>query len=237
MAEFQIIILFSLLSGSTVFLGGLLSYYFGDHVKSGLVKAEIIHSSTAFGGGILMAAVALVLIPEGMQALSLVPMAICFMAGAIAFFLIDRYIQRKGGTIAQLLGMLSDFVPEAIAMGAVFSQNPQLGILLAIIIGIQNFPEAFNAYLELKIIYSAKKCLIILFLLSFSGVASALLGYYFLSDMPITIGALMIFSSGGIVYLIFQDIAPLSSMKKNWIPALGACLGFLVGMIGLKILG
>lgn len=237
MAELQIILLFSLLSGSTVFLGGLLSYYFGDHVKSGLIKAEIIHSSTAFGGGILMAAVALVLIPEGMQALSIIPMAISFLTGAITFFFLDRYIQRKGGTMAQLLGMLSDFVPESIAMGAVFSQNPQLGILLAIIIGIQNFPEAFNAYFDLKTRYSAKKCLAILFLLSFSGVVSAFAGYYFLSGMPKTIGALMLFSSGGIIYLIFQDIAPLSKMKKNWIPALGACFGFMVGMIGLKMLG
>ncbi|WP_432410135.1 hypothetical protein [Rasiella sp. SM2506] len=139
--------------------------------------------------------------------------------------------------MAQLLGMLSDFVPESIAMGAVFSQNPQLGILLAIIIGIQNFPEAFNAYQDLKSSYSVRKCLIILFLLSFLGVVSALAGYYFLSSMPMAIGALMNFSSGGIIYLIFQDIAPLSSMKKNWIPALGACFGFLVGMIGLKMLG
>jgi len=237
MTELQLVLLYSLLSGSTVFLGGLLSYYFGIYVKSGLVKAEIIHGSIAFGGGILMAAVALVLIPEGMQALSLVPMIIFFLAGAIAFFFIDRYIERKGGTMAQLLGMLSDFVPEAIAMGAVFSSNPQLGILLAIIIGIQNFPEAFNAYLDLRSSYSTSKCLMILFLLSFSGVASASVGYFFLSGMPMVIGALMLFSSSGVIYLIFQDIAPLSRIKKNWIPALGACFGFLIGMIGLKMLG
>ncbi len=237
MTELQLIIVYSFLSGSTVFLGGILSHYFGEHVKSGLIKAEIIHISIAFGGGILMAAVALVLIPEGMKVLSMLPMTICFLAGAIAFFLIDRYIERKGGTIAQLLGMLSDFVPESIAMGAVFSKDINLGILLAIIIGVQNFPEAFNAYPELKSSFTAKKSLIILFFLSFSGVASAIAGYYFLSGMPRMIGALMLFSSGGIIYLIFQDIGPLSSIKKSWIPALGACFGFLVGMIGLKLLG
>lgn len=237
MTELQLILVYALLSGSTVFLGGLLSHYFGAHIKSGLIKAEIIHSSTAFGGGILLAAVALVLIPEGMEALSLMPMVICFLCGAIAFFFIDRYVERKGGTMAQLLGMLSDFVPESIAMGAVFLYNPKLGILLAIIIGIQNFPEAFNAYLDLKLRYSARKCLIILFLLSFLGIVSALAGYYFLSGMPKAVGALMLFSSGGIIYLIFQDIAPLSRLKKNWIPALGACFGFLIGMIGLKLLG
>lgn len=237
MTVLQLVLMYSLLSGSTVFLGGLMSHYFGEHMKSGLVKSEIVHSSIAFGGGVLLAAVALVLIPEGMKVLSITAIIISFLVGAIVFFFTDRYIERKGGTIAQLLGMVSDFVPESVAMGAVFLQDSQLGILLAIMIAIQNFPESFNAYLDLKASYSAKKCLIILFLLSFSGVISALAGYFFLSGMPKTIGALMLFSSGGIIYLIFQDIAPLSRLKKNWIPALGGCLGFLVGMIGLKMLG
>jgi ZIP family zinc transporter len=102
--------------------------------------------------------------------------------------------------------------------------------------GIQNLPESFNAYLDLKSSYSTTKCLLILFLLSFSGVVSALVGYYFLSGMHMTIGVLMLFSGGGVIYLIFQDIAPMSRLKKNWIPALGASFGFLVGIIGVKVL-
>jgi len=47
----------------------------------------------------------------------------------------------------------------------------------------------------------------------------------------------MLFAASGILYLTFQDIAPLSKMKKNWYPALGASLGFLVGIIGKKIIG
>ena len=46
----------------------------------------------------------------------------------------------------------------------------------------------------------------------------------------------MVFASGGILYLIFQDIAPNVSQKKSWLPALGANLGFLVGMIGEKLI-
>lgn len=237
MTNLALVIIYSILSGSTIFIGGILSYYFGDHVQSGLVKEEIIHLSVAFGGGILLAAVGLVLVPQGMQALSLVSILICFPAGTFTFFFIDRYIEQKGGTMAQLLGMLSDFVPESIAMGAVFSQNSKLGILLAIIIGIQNLPESFNAYMDLKNSYSSRKCLGILFLLSFAGIISALIGYHFLSDRPMIVGALMLFSAGGVIYLIFQDIAPLSKLKANWIPALGACLGFLVGMVGGKLLG
>lgn len=237
MTELQEIITYSMLAGATIFFGGLMSHYFGDHVKASLIKAEIIHLSIAFGGGILMAAVGLVLVPEGMRVLSLAPTVLFFSLGAIAFFYLDRYTQRKGDTLAQMLGMLSDFIPESIAMGAVFSQNSQLGLLLALIMGIQNLPEAFNAYTDLKSSYSTTKCLVILFLLSFSGVVSALIGYYLLSGMDMTIGALMLFSGGGVIYLIFQDIAPMSRLQKNWFPALGASFGFLIGMIGVKVLG
>jgi ZIP family zinc transporter len=85
--------------------------------------------------------------------------------------------------------------------------------------------------------YSAKKSLFILFFLSFSGVIAAIFGYYLLSNMPKLTSSMMLFSSGGILYLIFQDIAPMSKLQKSWFPALGASFGFLVGMIGQKILG
>jgi zinc transporter, ZIP family len=48
--DVESIIIYSLFSGSTIFLGGLLSYYFGDHVDAGKIKSEVIHTATAFGG-------------------------------------------------------------------------------------------------------------------------------------------------------------------------------------------
>jgi len=63
------------------------------------------------------------------------------------------------------------------------------------------------------------------------------LGNFFLSDKTIITQGFMLFSAGGIIYLIFQNIAPLSKIKKHWEPALGAVFGFLVGMIGTKLLG
>ena len=225
-----------MLAGVSIFLGGLLSHYFGRHLKSGFIKQEIIHISIAFGGGLLLAALSLVLVPEGMKALTLGWVVLFFSLGTVSFFLLDRYIAKKGRTVSQLMGMLLDLIPESITMGAVYSSNNQLGLLLAIVIGLQNLPEAFNAYMDLKRIYSARKSLFILFVLSFSGLGAALMGFYLFSESPKIIGALMLFSSGGMIYLIFQDIAPMSKLKKNWIPALGASLGFLMGMVGLKLL-
>ncbi|MCP5004948.1 MAG: divalent cation transporter [Planctomycetes bacterium] len=232
------IIMYSSLAGVTVFLGGLLSKYFERYFRDGLVKEEILHTSIAFGGGIIIAAVAFVLVPKGMNELSLPPMAILFLAGAIIFFFLDRYIEKKGGTIAQLLAMLMDFVPEAIALGAVFATDHNLGLLLAIFIGLQNLPESFNSYLDLRNSgYTSNKCLLVLFLLSFTGVFAAVSGYYLLSNLPQLTASMMLLSSGGILYLIFQDIAPISKLQKSWFPALGVNFGFLVGMIGQKILG
>ncbi|RZN16376.1 MAG: divalent cation transporter [Methanosarcinales archaeon] len=232
------IILYSSFSGVTVFLGGLLSKYFVRYFQDGLVKEEVLHTSIAFGGGIIIAAVAFVLVPKGMDILPLAPMAILFLTGAVIFFFLDRYIEKKGGTISQLLAMLMDFVPEAIALGAVFATDHNLGLLLSIFIGIQNLPESFNSYLDLRNSgYTSKKCLSILFFLSFSGIFAAISGYYLLSNMPQLTASLMLLSSGGILYLIFQDIAPMSKLQKSWVPALGVNFGFLVGMIGQKILG
>ncbi len=231
------IVLYSFFAGITVFLGGLLSKYF-EKFHKGVLKEEILHLSVAFGGGIIFAAVAFVLAPRGIELLSLGPLVILFLAGAIAFYLLDRFIEQKGGSAAQIMAMLMDFIPEAIALGAVFAHDHRLGLLLALFIGLQNFPEAFNSYLDLRNSgYKSRKCLLILFFLSFTGIFAAIAGSLLLSNKPQLTASLMIFSSGGILYLIFQDIAPGSKMQKSWVPALGATFGFLIGMIGQKLLG
>ena len=42
----------------------------------------------------------------------------------------------------------------------------------------------------------------------------------------------MLFASGGILYSVFQDIAPQVPLQRHWAPPLGAVAGFLLGMIG-----
>jgi zinc transporter, ZIP family len=46
----------------------------------------------------------------------------------------------------------------------------------------------------------------------------------------------MTFASGGILYLLFQDIIPESKLDKNYLTSLGASIGFLIGVIGEKII-
>ena len=48
------------------------------------------------------------------------------------------------------------------------------------------------------------------------------------APFALTIGGIMLFASGGILYLIFQDIAPQSRLDRHWGPPLGAVLGFCI---------
>jgi len=227
------LILFSGIAGVTVFIGGILAHYFNHHIKESPVKYEITHTLMSFGSGIILSAVALVLIPKGMEELELLPMASSFLVGAILFMLLDQYLSKKGGRTATLLAMMMDFVPESIALGAVFAVDLRLATFLAVLIGLQNLPEAFNSYRDLILSgFTTKKTLIIFFLLSFFGIFGALAGHFLLSKHQELTAHLMTFASGGILYLLIQDIIPEGTLEKNHLTSLGATLGFLVGIIG-----
>ena len=62
------------------------------------------------------------------------------------------------------------------------------------------------------------------------GPIAGLCGFFFLSNHQAILGAIMLLSSGGILYLIFQDIAPQSRLEKHWAPPLGAVFGFCVAL-------
>ena len=168
------LIVFSGFAGITVFIGGILANYFNHHIKESPVKYEIIHTLMSFGSGIMLSALALVLIPEGMEQLNLLPIVFSFLFGAILFMIINQYLAKKGGKSATLLAMLMDFIPESIALGAVFAIEPNMALLLAVFIGLQNLPEAFNSFRDLiQSGFTVRKTLILFFFLSFFGIVGA----------------------------------------------------------------
>ncbi|WP_435979702.1 ZIP family metal transporter [Psychrobacter sp. DM4] len=231
------LIVFSGFAGITVFVGGLLANLFNHHVKDSPIKYEIIHTSMSFGAGIILSALALVLVPKGMEELGVWSLIGSFLLGAMIFMVIDYRLAKSGSQQATLLAMMMDFVPESIALGAVFAIEPQMALLLAVFIGLQNLPESFNSFRDLvQSGYSVKKTLIIFFALSFFGIISALIGHYLLREEPQLTAHLMIFASGGILYLLIQDIIPESKLDNNYLTSLGATLGFLVGVIGEMII-
>jgi ZIP family zinc transporter len=236
MSHIVIIVLASWLAGFAAFMGGMLARIEGTAETT--AKREIVHGVVAFGGGILVAAVAFALVPEGMAALTPVTLATTFLVGGLAFCFLDAQLSKQGGTKAQFMAMLMDFLPEAISLGAVFGHNNRLGILLAVFIGAQNLPEGFNSFREIvEAGAKPRRALTALLAISVLGPIAACIGYLFLKEQLKLSAGIMSFAAGGILYLIFQDIAPKSKMRRHWTPPLGAVLGFIVGMIAKQAIG
>ncbi len=222
-------------AGLTAFLGGGVASLRQNLLASGSGQT-FSHGMVAFGGGVLFAAVAFALLPEALAYLPLFLLAVTFIGGGAAFALIDRQIARSRGVGAQFVAMLVDFVPEAISLGAVFGHNHRLGYLLAGFIGLQNAPEGYNAFREMVGAgRNGKSTLLLLLGVSVLGPIAAVLGYTTLQNAEIITAGIMSFAAGGILYLVFQDIAVQARMAGHAAPAIGAVLGFAVGMIGNEL--
>lgn len=226
----------AVLAGITIPIGAHLACIEGFQRK--WLQEELRHGIIAFGGGVLLSAVSLVLIPEGSAVLPGSMVILAFLLGGLTFFALDLLLARRGSSASQFMAMLLDFIPEAIAMGAALASGEPIGVLLALLIALQNLPEGFNAFREMKSagMRSVRRTLMAFWLLVLLGPACAFLGFAVLSDHPPLVGAIMIFASGGIIYLMFQDIAPQAVLKHHWGPALGAVLGFLVGLAGQLVI-
>ncbi len=226
------ILIATTLAGAAIPLGALLASR--ESIRPRWLETELRHGIIAMGGGILIAAVALVLVPESLGRLPIWAVLLCFLSGGAAFGALGDFLARRDTPVSNLVAMLTDFIPEAIAMGAAFATGGSAGMALALFMFLQNLPEGFNAYREM--IDSGKiprhRLLIMFAALVPVGPIAGVAGYYLLGGLPMVIDGLLLFAAGGILYVVFQDIAPQAKLKKHWLPTLGAVVGFALGLLG-----
>jgi len=227
----------TLLAGLAMPLGGFIASR--EHIQNDWLEQEFRHGVMAFGAGALLAAVALVLVPEGRAVLSIPAVLVSFMGGGLVFMQLDRWLARRKSERAQLVAMLADFIPEALALGAALAAGSSAALLLALLMAAQNLPEGFNAYRELRVQsqVARRKVLLAFVAMALLGPLAGLAGYLWLVNWPELVGAMMLFASGGILYLVFQDIAPQVPLKKHRAPPLGAVAGFMLGLLGQMLIG
>jgi ZIP family zinc transporter len=224
-------------AGLMIPLGGYLARI--ERLQTRWLEQEFRHGMMAFGGGILIAAVAFVLVPEGLPLVSLGPGLAAFFGGGVLFALFERLRKRRGGANAQFNAMLTDFVPEAISLGALIASGSADAALLAFFIGAQNLPESFNAFREIMDAGKRRpaRVMISFFALAALGPLAVLAGYLFLSDMPMVTGSIMMAAAGGILVLMFQDIAVKAHLKYSQAPSLAALGGFALGIVAMALVG
>lgn len=132
------------------------------------------------------------------------------------------------------MALLLDYLPEALALGAVLVIDPAAALLTAALIFLQNVPEGFSAWREMSADGSIpKRRLWLLFALAVPlGPLCAWIGRDVLADTPLLLGAILATAAGGILYLLFEDIAPQTRLETSTRPALGAVMGFALGLAG-----
>ena len=91
MGDFHVMLAFATATGGCILAGGLLARI--ERIRPLWLENEFRHSVIAFGGGALIAAVALVLVPEGMMQLGSPWASVSlFLAGGLLFFLVEAQI-------------------------------------------------------------------------------------------------------------------------------------------------
>ncbi|QEF97961.1 ZIP Zinc transporter [Stieleria maiorica] len=230
------LVLCTAVAGGAIPLGGVVASF--ENIRPRWLEEEFRHTVIAFGGGALLSAVALVLIPDGAELIATWETVTAFAAGGLCFWGLQILLDRSQSSASQLVAMLSDFVPEVIALGAVISGGKSGAILLAVIITLQNLPEGFNAYRELRSGGLASRKILFWFMIAaILGPLLGFLGYHLLADEPRILGWMQVFAASGILYLVFEDIAPQATLNNSSFPPLGAVFGFLLGLFGKLLEG
>ena len=124
MDPFVEMLLWTTLAGACIPIGAGLAHI--EHFRSQWLEQEFRHFVIAFGGGVLVGAVALVLVPEGAERLP-EPLAVAglMLAGGGAFMMIDRIQARAKQATPQFTAMAADFLPESLALGGMFRRQPR----------------------------------------------------------------------------------------------------------------
>lgn len=236
MPELLNIVLLTAMAGAAIPAGGAIAAV--ERIRPYWLETEFRHFVIALGGGVLLAAVSLVLVPEGIKGLSPAGATLSMVGGGLTFMAIDVLLNRFRTQASQLVAMLADFLPEALALGAMFASGASAAPLLALLIALQNLPEGFNAFRELKAAGGMSDTRLLLTFLALVplGPAAGLAGMLWLAAYPVAVSAVMLFAAAGILYITFQDIAPQARLERHWSPPLGAVAGFLLGLLGHMML-
>ena len=224
-------------AGACIPLGALLARI--RWFRPNWLDSEFRHFVIALGGGVVLAAVALVLLPQGTEYVGSPLLAVgCFLLGGVAVWLLERKLGQSKRESPMLLATLLDYLPESLALGGAFAAGAPGAVLLALLIGLQNLPEGFNTYREMCRggRHNHNHVLLKLTLLVPIGPLVAAIGWFVLADDTVLLGASMLMASGGLLYLVFQDIAPQSRLKAHWFPPMGAVCGFALALLGQLLL-
>jgi ZIP family zinc transporter len=212
------------LAASSLVIGGLL----------GLARPwpdRLVGLVLAFGAGALISAVSFDLFEEGTRIGSRGTVAVGLAAGALAYFLLDRVVERdpEAGAGASLaLGALLDGIPEQAVLGIGIAAGDGVGVGLLVAIFVSNLPEAIGGSADLRAGGHSDATIMKLWAAVAAICTLAAVGGYAIADatggdLQATIDG---FAAGALLVMLVDTMIPEATRKSGLPAGLATVLGF-----------
>ena len=198
-------------------------------------------------GGIMLAATVFSLLVPALEEGTVGEVVLGFVCGAALLALLDVYMPHAHARFAEglqgrqerraalMLGALTIHnLPEGLAVGVAFAAGgPELGVPIAIAIGIQNVPEGFASAAPL--LATRTPLWAAIGFAALTGLVeppAAVLGYAVAESVGALLPAALAFAGGAMVYVVVDEMLPESREHGNEREGTGGfVLGFTVMML------
>jgi len=246
--------LWGLLGGGALVIGALIAWF----VR---VPKDVIASVMAFGSGVLISAVAFDLMQEAADTGGLLPTAIGFLGGALAYLAANaalarhgaRHRKRSGGEpgeeqpseqeqsgsgTAIAIGALLDGVPESVVLGLGLLAGGGVSLSVLAAVFISNVPEGLSSAAGMKAKgRSARYVFGVWITIAVVSAVAALLGYVTLGGAPPeVIAVITAVAAGAILTMIADTMIPEAfEQTRTWtgvIATVGFLVAFAVDVVG-----
>ncbi len=233
----------SILAGLATVLGALFVLAFGRP------NTRLLALLLGLASGVMLAVVTVDLLPEALAQGSRFATAIGFAAGVLLLALLDNRLSRRSSHRRKARGMRESFtkmgllvalgialhdLPEGLAIGAGFASAPDLGSLLALAIGLHNIPEGISMAAPLLFGgWSPWKVLALCSLVALITPLGTLVSLLILGISPAFIAISLAFAAGAMVFVVADELIPISHESSRFLTALGLTLGFVLMLLVL----
>lgn len=189
-----------------------------------------------FGAGTLISAVSFELVFESVQRShgSGVP-AVGFFAGALCFYLCDRWISAIGSgsgsaslAIPMVLGIVLDGLPESVVIGLGILEHGSVSLAMLVAVVLSNLPEAVAGTVGMKSSGWSRASIMGLWLLiAMACAAASALGYGLFSAAPKHwLSLIQSFAGGAILVMLANSMIPESYEHGGKLTGLFTVIGF-----------
>ncbi len=209
-------------------------------------RARWIGLAMAFGAGALIASVAYELVEEA-YASDFRQASVGFAVGALAFYVGDWAIDRRGGhgrksmsgdaqlagsANAIVLGTVLDGIPESFVLGASLVDEGVVPVAVVVGVFVSNVPEALSGTTGLlEAGWSRRRVFGMWSIVVAASVVSAAAGWFVLDAIPSASGAFVLaFAAGALLVMLADTLIPeamkLAGREAGLLTALGFAVGF-----------